>query len=260
MFLFSGEETKNIWLKLRGRYRDARRRHKKSYISGAPLQQITPWKYQKQMAFLEPFMSYGPREGNIVDDSNDETQLLSEPAENPHSEVHDVTFNRGENQRSHQLHLDETGVSIDEENNEIEQPPTGEERHSDGRELLFRAASPKQHIPPPPKKKQIVVQDIVAQSMKLREERARQRTEDRRKLLEESQNSNDPMFNFFMAMYQLTKNMPNLYLHRIRANVFQAVSEAEIMNFKPTSLNIFFSVMYTESFKPNLTSIPTQFK
>lgn len=50
--------------------------------------------------------------------------------------------------------------------------------------------------------------------------------------MEETKNTDDPLFNFFMSMYQLTKTMPHHYQHRVRAQVFQAVSdaEAEVMN------------------------------
>lgn len=239
MFLFSGEEAKNIWLRLRGGYRDARRRHKKSYVSGAPQQHLKPWRYQNQMSFLEPFMSCGPRVGNLVDDSDDETQLLSQPAENPQFEVQGETLNCGENDASRELNLDETGVSIHEQDDVIEQPP-----------------SPKQYAPSQ-KKKQMAVQDILMRSMTQREERAQQRLEERRKLLEESQTSSDPMFNFFMSMYQLAKNMPSHYQHRIRNTVFQAVSEAEaeIMNLnQPPSTSSFQSSTPTPTYLTPLLS------
>ncbi|XP_039299430.1 uncharacterized protein LOC120355172 [Nilaparvata lugens] len=152
--LKDGEETKNIWLKLRGGYRDARRRHKKSYVSGAPLQKMRTWKYQNQMSFLEPFMSCGQREGNLVDESDDETQLPFQPAGNSHLETNNVTFNSGGSQSSFKLHLDETHASIDEENNEIEQPAIDEGGHEgDNTDLLSRIPNPQQQIPLPPKKR-----------------------------------------------------------------------------------------------------------
>lgn len=58
-----------------------------------------------------------------------------------------------------------------------------------------------------------------------------------------------------MSMYQLTKTMPHHYQHRVRAQVFQAVSdaEAEVMNItfnRPPS---------TTSYESSASSIATHF-
>ncbi|XP_047103696.1 uncharacterized protein LOC124722599 [Schistocerca piceifrons] len=75
--LKGGEETKNSWLKLRGSYRDARRRQVKYMKSGAATENIKPWRYQNQMSFLEPFMTAGPRDSNLGDDSDHSSQATT---------------------------------------------------------------------------------------------------------------------------------------------------------------------------------------
>ncbi|XP_049955062.1 uncharacterized protein LOC126471038 [Schistocerca serialis cubense] len=75
--LKDGEETKNSWLKLRGSYRDARRRQVKYMKSGAAAENIKPWRYQNQMSFLEPFMTAGPRGSNLGDDSDHSSQATT---------------------------------------------------------------------------------------------------------------------------------------------------------------------------------------
>lgn len=54
--------------------------------SGASPQHIKPSKYESQMSFLQPYMSSGPREGNLLDGSDDESQLPSQPSTNGYLE------------------------------------------------------------------------------------------------------------------------------------------------------------------------------
>ncbi|XP_049792564.1 uncharacterized protein LOC126199679 [Schistocerca nitens] len=71
------EETKNSLLKLRGSYRDARRRQVKYMKSGAAAENIKPWKYQNQMSILEPFMTAGPRDSNLGDENVHSSQATT---------------------------------------------------------------------------------------------------------------------------------------------------------------------------------------
>uniref|UniRef100_T1IA17 BESS domain-containing protein n=1 Tax=Rhodnius prolixus TaxID=13249 RepID=T1IA17_RHOPR len=167
---FEGKEVKNVWLKLRGSYRDARRRQHKRVKSGISPKNIKPWRHQKQMSFLEPYTSIGADEGNMIDDGSDadSQQLL----ESPKSE-----------------HLENGGVDSENEkevNSQLQS--VGYAPHVDNITL------------------------------------------------------DDPLYNFFISMYQLTKNMPPNYQHKVRSQVFQAVSESEaaIMNIaSDSSLSIF---------------------
>ncbi|KAH0999744.1 hypothetical protein HUJ04_008126 [Dendroctonus ponderosae] len=55
--LKDSEEVKNMWMKLRGSYRDAERRKRKSLRSGAAPQKIKPWRFQKQIDNDSPLLS-----------------------------------------------------------------------------------------------------------------------------------------------------------------------------------------------------------
>ncbi|XP_046986011.1 uncharacterized protein LOC124556017 [Schistocerca americana] len=74
-------------------------------------------------------------------------------------------------------------------------------------------------------------QDINNDESNDREDRVRQRAQERR-ALESNYIKDDPLYNFFISMCQLTKNMPHSYQRRIRGQLFQAFSlaEEEIMN------------------------------
>jgi hypothetical protein len=187
-------------------------------------------------------MSTGPREGNIVDGSDDDSHLPSELWRSENLESQDVGSACGENEGWSQLDSDGNVVQVDEEGSDVEQPLITDEGGDGGRRRTefslppTTISTPVTHTKKKKKHCNNDFRDLLNRSMQQREERARQRAEDRRKLLEETKNTDDPLFNFFMSMYQLTKTMPHQYQHRVRAHVFQAVSdaEAEIMN---TSFN-----------------------
>ncbi|KAG5899206.1 hypothetical protein JTB14_034464 [Gonioctena quinquepunctata] len=64
--------------------------------------------------------------------------------------------------------------------------------------------------------------------MEKREERSKTRTEERNEILEESKpTKKNPLFHFFMSMYQSTKRMPPLYQHMVENRVFNVVSDVE---------------------------------
>lgn len=235
-----GEEAKNMWLKLRAGFRDARRRHQKYLKSGATPQSIKPWKYQRQMSFLLPFMSSGQREENI-EGSDEDSQLLSELSTNEYVAC--------KYEESAQLYLPENAaIEEDTEVPDIEQPfIKNEERNDD--ENRGRTESVTINVTPlistKRRKKINNVRAVLSRSLVRRGERARRRAE-------EPKNPDDHLFNFFKSMYQVTKAMPQQYQHRVRAQVFQAVSdaEAEVINIRPqsvTSLESSSSNLITQS-------------
>ncbi|KAL3269766.1 hypothetical protein HHI36_008826 [Cryptolaemus montrouzieri] len=71
-----GKEAKTLLLKLRGSYRDTRRRQMKYVKRRAAPESIKPWILQKQMTFIYPFILTRLQEGNISD-SDDDAQLLT---------------------------------------------------------------------------------------------------------------------------------------------------------------------------------------
>ncbi|XP_074028043.1 uncharacterized protein [Leptinotarsa decemlineata] len=70
--LKNGSEAKQSWLKLRSCHREALCRQKNTFESGSAATVIKPWRYQKQMDFLVPYMGNRPREGNLQLESEEE--------------------------------------------------------------------------------------------------------------------------------------------------------------------------------------------
>ncbi|KAJ8930256.1 hypothetical protein NQ314_016949 [Rhamnusium bicolor] len=64
--------------------KDALRRQRKCLKSGAATVVVKPWKFQKQMEFLVPYMANRARDGNIGDNSDYEE--IQEQAENIETE------------------------------------------------------------------------------------------------------------------------------------------------------------------------------
>lgn len=211
-----------MWLKLRGNYRDAKRRHQKCVKKGAVRQQVKKWRFEKQMSFLDPFMVTGQR---VMDDSDDNSKQFS--LKNEHFE--------NENECPPQLEPDNENVF---QYADIEQLLTYGDKDDDGNrnhtELLVPSASSTSSAIHTKKKINIAdLPSLLTRSMQKREEREQQRAEDRKKLLlEGDKTANDPLYSFFRSMYQSTRSMPIQYQHQVRAQVFQAVSgaEAKIMN------------------------------
>lgn len=90
---------------------------------------------------------------------------------------------------------------------------------------------------PPRKQKKIDIGSIIQRSIEQREERAKERALERKKF-ENSTLPNDPLFHFFMSMYQTTLQMPPASQHFIRSKVFEVVSqtEASLMEFSPPEI------------------------
>ncbi|KAJ8958075.1 hypothetical protein NQ314_006466 [Rhamnusium bicolor] len=72
--LKTGSETKIIWEKLRHSFRDAIRRQQKCIRSGAAATSQKPWKFQKEMGFLQRYMANRKRDTNLTDASDEELQ------------------------------------------------------------------------------------------------------------------------------------------------------------------------------------------
>ncbi|XP_055624575.1 uncharacterized protein LOC129767565 [Toxorhynchites rutilus septentrionalis] len=196
--LTDGEEAKTLWLKLRGSYRDARRRQLRCVKTGTAPESIKPWRFQKQMSFLESCMSAGSHEGNANVGSDEDSLSLERILNNDSTKGSKFNANIKVREES----CDEDTRSSDEE---YDKQPSKTRTNSDSRGSAQR---PRQ----------------------LREDRSRERADEKRTL--HSNSSDDALHSFFVTMYQFTKTMPPEYQHRVRGQVFQVVSQAEeeIMN------------------------------
>ncbi|XP_074039950.1 uncharacterized protein [Leptinotarsa decemlineata] len=233
-----GEAAKTMWLKLRNSYRDARRRQMKSLKSGAAPENIRPWRFQKQMTFLESFMSAGPREGNVNDSDDDSQHSSALPLSN---EILDSENVEGEHCSSNH----EQSNNADVEEDKVEESST---KTTGTLEQTSVANTKKQKI-----RKQDDVHCLLKRSLQKREERSKQREEERRKLESRDNPSDDPLYNFFLSMYQLTKNLPPQYQHRVRGQLFQAVSKAEedVMNLQSRPSSSLTSYNYSVASSPS---------
>ncbi|KAK5648634.1 hypothetical protein RI129_003526 [Pyrocoelia pectoralis] len=105
----------------------------------------------------------------------------------------------------------------------------GDKDETQPQKLLETLPSSAAEAPKSPKRfKKDDVTALLKQSMTKREERAKARVKERKKLLQEFKpTESDPLFHFFMSMYQCTKRMPPSYQHIVRNRVFNAVSDVE---------------------------------
>jgi len=79
---------------------------------------------------------------------------------------------------------------------------------------------------PPKKMKKHDVASLIQRSIEQHEKRAKERAIERKRL-EDSRPANDPLYNFFLSMYQTTQKMPPASQHFIRTKIFEVVSQTE---------------------------------
>lgn len=184
------------WKNLRDCFRDALRRQAKKK-SGQGASTVRPWVYQKQMEFLIPFMNNRNTSSNLSE-----------------SQVSETT-NQAENEEELDGHLDESnGIGNELSLSEEEVQKTSE-------------------VTPPNKSnnKKMKTSDLneaVMKSITNYEKRAAARDEVRKTMAENKGNEpSDPLFHFFMSMYNTTKNLPLSYQLQVKRKIFETVSEAE---------------------------------
>lgn len=184
------------WKKLRDCFRDALRRQAKKK-SGQGASNVRPWVYQKQMEFLIPFMNNRNTSSNLCE-----------------SQVSETT-NQAENEEELDGHLDESnGIG-----NELSLPEEEVQKTSE--------------VTPPNKSnnKKVKTSDLneaVMKSITNYEKRAAARDEMRKTMAENKGNEpSDPLFQFFMSMYNTTKNLPLFNQLQVKRKIFETVSEAE---------------------------------
>ncbi|XP_031329356.1 uncharacterized protein LOC116160309 [Photinus pyralis] len=212
----SGSEAKALWEKLRHSLRDAIRRQQKCFKSGAAAETIKEWKFQKQMGFLQPYMVNKSREGNLRQD--DETENLSQDFES------NVDVAEVYNENSQQMNIQDQPENMEDESQSQTLSQTAPTMLSTKRTLIATPNSIKKM------KKDNVTTLFKEISIEKREERAKARTEERKNLVQQlNLTQNDPLFHFFLAMYQSTKKMPPSYQHMVKNGLFNEVSQAQAM-------------------------------
>lgn len=192
--------------------RDALRRQQKYFKSGAPAEAIKEWKFQKQMGFLQPYMANKSREGNLREDDENENVTQDSEEYETFADVDDENV---------EVNIQQQDQSIEDESQPQKLSQTLPPRAA---ETPTSNATPKSAK----KFKKDNVTALLKQSMEKREERCKARMEERKKIVQESKSTeNDPLFHFFMSMYQSTKIMPPSYQHQVKNRVFNVVSDVE---------------------------------
>lgn len=190
---------------MRNNHRDALRRQKiLKPKSGSGAVNIKSWRFQENMAFLIPHMANRSTITNIED---------NEPSPGSSNTI-DIENNIQDNITDQELR--------DEELNQTLKPSTDPSADQGNKR--------KRH-------KRNTLNDLLSKSIEDHERRAANRQQERERLNANTTNDftisnvkNDPLFHFFISMYETTKSLPPLSQHNIKTNIFSLVSQEEAKN------------------------------
>nr|XP_023024081.1 uncharacterized protein LOC111512214 [Leptinotarsa decemlineata] len=210
MNLKDGSEAKKSWEKLRNNHLDALRRQKMSKPkSGSGAVNIKAWRYQENMSFLIPHMANRPSNTNVNED------LLND--ESSHSNSNTIENDIQKNFSDTDIH--ESGVEETNETPESQSTRTAADQGNKRRRTKN------------------TLNNLLTKSIEDHERRAAKRHQERERLIVNTNNGitisnvkNDPLFHFFISMYETTKRLPPLSQHNIKTNIFSLVSQEESKN------------------------------
>lgn len=211
-----GNEAKAAWEKLRHAFRDALRRQAKYLRNGALPETIKIWRYQKQMGFLRTFMAntpletyqIGQRSANLLPET--EYIKIEDPVLTLNSEPFEIT---SDVEKGDQKEMMDTRMEMNDS------------EHETLTELQILPTNTK------PQKEE------VKYKMTKRRNKSKKKTQERAKLKDSKVLYKDPLYHFFMSMYESTKIMPPSARHTVKKKVFQAVSEIEASLLTSSSMN-----------------------
>ncbi|XP_025196604.1 uncharacterized protein LOC112595567 [Melanaphis sacchari] len=196
------ETVKATWAKLRSCHRDALRRQKRCFKSGAAAEIIKQWKFQKQMEYLLPYMANRKRSSNVLN-SEDEDDFIQDEIigkEQISENNYDIEAPTLENDNEILVHKNnEHDINVDATEDSVE----GMTNTTSS--LAFRNR----------------------QSIASREQRAKERALERKRL-EDSKIPNDPLYHFFMSMYHTTQKLSPASQYFIKKELYKVVSKAEV--------------------------------
>ncbi|VEN61351.1 unnamed protein product [Callosobruchus maculatus] len=225
--LKNGNEARTAWKKLRNCHRDALRRQKKCMRSGIPASEIQPWRYQKQMNFLLPFMPHHNQEGNIDADSDiDNNEENSQAGQMQEAEDHEQQT----------LDYSDASQQMISETTECKQEP-GCSSVTKNKNSSKKSVTEDQSMSPTRKVKRAkkIQKDDVSVSINQFPSNYENMDEDRIYEIKELEGSSKPpddhLYHFFMSMYYTTKSMPLAYQYTVRNDVYNVVSKAEAKCF-----------------------------
>jgi len=209
------------------------------FKSGAAAETVRQWKFQKQMEFLLPYMENRKRSANIVDSDDDrsdnadtEDSQIIETLQTPILENNFVLG--GDNEVHSNKERDDSVEKL------IDTPS------SSGMQFTFKE--------PQKKLKKNDIGNLIQQSIANREKRAKERSIERQKLVD-LKTPNDPLYHFFMSMYQTTYKMPPASQLIIKNKLFEVVSQVEydLFNFQQNNA---FPEPQSQQIQQNIYSQP----
>ena len=212
-----------MWSKLRSRHRDALRRQRKCFESGAVGCKV--WIFEDEMEFLLPYMASRKRGDNSQHIDDEESEPQSENTESIAS--HNLEICNVES-------VTKENDDVDSENNDSNKDMYIIEDTAEPVQSNLSFVKNQISKQPPKKMKKHDVARLIRQSTEQRERGAKERAIEQ-KNLEDSKYTNDPLYNFFLSMYQTTQKMPPAYQHFVRTKIFEVVSqtEASLLNPQP---------------------------
>nr|CAH7714497.1 unnamed protein product [Callosobruchus chinensis]CAH7719288.1 unnamed protein product [Callosobruchus chinensis]CAH7727159.1 unnamed protein product [Callosobruchus chinensis]CAH7742586.1 unnamed protein product [Callosobruchus chinensis]CAH7752187.1 unnamed protein product [Callosobruchus chinensis] len=213
--LMNGAVAKSKWEKLRHAFRDALRRQKRMKRSGAPAEAIKLWKYQKEMGFLQPFMANRKREGNLQDDSN------SDDSDAPNESFQDSVSNDPEQLTMNTMSDNEEFDIFPPSSSTASSsnPPATPSNSQENEDTTTRKKNAKKNT--------TAIAALLRKNFETRQKMSAQRSEERKQLMEEATAPKDPLYHFFITMYETTKRMPLTSQCTVKNKIFQVVSNME---------------------------------
>ncbi|XP_071056907.1 uncharacterized protein [Onthophagus taurus] len=238
--LKSGAAAKSVWEKLRHSLRDALRRQKKVKRSGAAAEAIKLWKFQKEMGFLQPFTTNRMRDGILQGDSDcDDAQSPNFPSEdydpNKERDTQNVMSDNDNEYEGGTQSPSTPGTILNTMDGNI--ASTAAQSSQATPITSFPKERKNVHSTQYTKMKKNNIAALIKNNMEFRQQMSIRRSEERKQLLKEINTPSDPLYHFFISMYETVKTMPPASQLTLRNKIYQGVSnmEATLLNLPGTT-------------------------
>lgn len=212
--IFSGQECKDSWTKLRNAYTNALKRRKTT--SGQAVKKIQKWKFEDQMSFLSSYME--PRTSQSIFQSQNEHSVESQTEESVENRTNDVetrdTENSDEDRAASTSLTSVPEVSTNLNNHD--KPNVRGNVHS-----FSRTPTSKKRI----EKSMTELVDIMKSNSRIRSQIMRPP--------EPPAIPHDDLDLFFLSLAKTVKKLPQKEQVRLKMGISNLVFEAEMRNIPP---------------------------
>ncbi|KRT79195.1 Myb/SANT-like transcription factor [Oryctes borbonicus] len=232
LFNSEGSIVKEQWQKIRECHREALRRQKKKK-TGQKADPPRPWIYQQQMEFLLPFMKNGCPTTKLEPSATDSTD--EDESAFPVKETIDEDLDEPPSQNAGAA-SDETEKIDTNEACTLKRKKKGQETETET--IVAHETQPR---------KKFVTSIPTQQFLGNCEQKANSRDELGQSLLLESKTvqEKDALYQFFVAMYSTTKELPASYQRQIRNRIFEVISQTEEQYESDKSRNLRYPPFFT---------------